>query len=99
MTSIDFIFTPAQPFVKATVTFTATATPLGATAPITYAWGFGDGITTTVTTASVRHVYTTDGSKTVQLTAYNPCTPAGVQAQHTVVVEEYRVFLPLVVRH
>ena len=92
LTSADFAFTPAQPIVNSAVTFTATTSPLNATGPITFAWTFGDGSTTTGTDPSVEHAYTTDGSKTVQVTAFNLCTPAGVSARHAVVVAPLPAF-------
>jgi hypothetical protein len=67
--------------------------------PITYEWDFGDGTVVTETLATTQHTYTTSGHKTVILTVYNPCTPAGVRQEERLFVEARRVYLPLVVRN
>ena len=99
LTSVSFNYTPLIPLVNLPITFTATISPTGATAPITYTWNFGDGFTSTVTTAVVQHTYTVSGTYSASVTAYNPCTPAGVVGQKPVLIEPRRVFLPLVLRN
>ncbi len=85
--------------VDSPLTFEAVYAPLTATEPITYTWDFGDGTTTTVALASVQHAYATSGTFTVRLTAYNPCTPAGVSYEAPIMIEPYQVYLPLVIRN
>ena len=99
LTGVDFAYAPSKPHINDVVTFTATTVPLAATGPITYAWTFGDGGVSSVTTPSVQHTYLISGTKSVQVVARNPCTPAGVQRQHPVTINPYRVFLPLTLRH
>lgn len=99
LTSVSFTYAPSSPLVNAPVTLTASTLPVDATTPITYSWVFGDGDTTTVWTASVAHTYTISGTKTVTVTVYNPCTPAGVSYQGAVIIAPRRIFLPLVFRN
>jgi uncharacterized repeat protein (TIGR01451 family) len=100
VTSVTFAYAPLDPTIQSSVVFTATATPSGATQPITYTWDFGDGVTSTVTMASTSHTYTTSGTMTVSVTAYNPCTPAGVSSVPADVdVAPLQIFLPLVLRN
>jgi PKD repeat protein len=61
-----FTWTPTSPVVNTSVQFTDQST--GAT-PITYAWTFGDGGTST--SQNPTHTYTTTGAKNVCLTATN----------------------------
>jgi len=63
--TVDFTFTPTNPGIGQTVTFTATTS--GGTPPITFAWTFGDG--GTATGNPVTHAYSTSGSFTAQVTA------------------------------
>lgn len=68
----DFMWTPAYPYPNQTVTFDASSSKLGwngtAHPPIiSYEWNFGDGNRTTVTSATVHHVYETEGNYTVTL--------------------------------
>jgi uncharacterized repeat protein (TIGR01451 family) len=99
LTSVDLAYTPPEPVIQSPVVFTATYQPPDATAPITYVWAFGDGQTVTVTTPSVQHTYTIYGVKTVTVTIYNPCTPAGVSWPESIAVAPLRVYLPLVLRN
>jgi PKD repeat protein len=100
LSSADFVYLPEEPVVQSPVEFTASYAPLDATEPITYEWDFGDGETAEVISASVQHTYTSSGTKAVQVTVYNPCTPLGVSSDpKDVDVAPMRVFLPLVVRN
>jgi uncharacterized repeat protein (TIGR01451 family) len=99
LTSADFTYTSLRPLIRANVTFTATAQPSSATQPITYAWNFGDGSTTTLTTATAQHAYGLTGARTVTLTVSNACTVSGVTASHTLTVIPYQVYLPLITRN
>ena len=63
----SFTFTPASPLVHEVITFDASAsTPDGGTIS-NYTWAFGDGNITTVTTATITHVYTINATYTVTL--------------------------------
>ncbi len=100
LTDVAFTYVPAQPVIHSPVTFTAIITPSDATTPITYTWDFGDGVTTTVTTASVQHTYAVSGTQTVSVTAYNRCTPAGVTSTLiNIEIAPIRVYLPLILRN
>jgi uncharacterized repeat protein (TIGR01451 family) len=100
VTSVTFTYAPLNPVIHSPVVFTATVTPPDATQTITYTWDWGDGMTSTVTTASTPYTYTTSGTKTVSVTAYNPCTPAGVSSAPTdIEITARYVFLPLVLRN
>ncbi|RLB01871.1 MAG: hypothetical protein DRG59_13470, partial [Deltaproteobacteria bacterium] len=97
LTGVSFTYAPSNPVIQSPVTFTATVSPTGADTPITYTWYFGDGVTRTVTIAVTTHTYTISGSKTVSVTAYNPCTAAGVDSPtQQIEVGAMQVFLPLV---
>ncbi|HII39876.1 MAG TPA: PKD domain-containing protein [Thermoplasmata archaeon] len=63
--SVDFTFTPTEPVVGESVSFTGSAS--GGTASYTYTWAFGDGATGSGPTLS--HVYATPGSYPVTVTA------------------------------
>jgi len=63
----DFTADTTRPETGQTVTFTDAST---GTAPLTYAWDFGDGSTSA--DQNPTHVYTTAGSYTVALTVTNP---------------------------
>ncbi|MBN1180466.1 MAG: PKD domain-containing protein [Anaerolineae bacterium] len=99
LVSVTFTYLPARVLINTPLTFTATHAPLGADLPITYTWDFDDGVTATLTAPSVQHTYVTSGTFTVRLTAYNPCTPAGVSHQADIIVNAWRVYLPLVLRN
>jgi len=101
LTGISFTYQPATVLVNTLITFTTTYSPANATAPITYDWSFGDGQAAVVVTTPITHTYTTVGDKTVQLTAYNNCTPGGVHAQQIITAKSssYSIFLPLVLRN
>ncbi|MEM3549420.1 MAG: PKD domain-containing protein, partial [Thermofilum sp.] len=89
--TVNFTFTPAEPTVGETVTFTATITdpatpPLS---PYTYKWDFGDGNTITqqssATQQTVTHSYTSAGTFTVTLEVTNSRGETGkAQKQITV---------------
>ena len=76
-----FTFAPAAPAVGQPVTFTNATT---GTAPITYAWAFGDGATST--DVSPAHAYAAAGTYTVSLTATNAA--GSNTATHDVTVTE-----------
>ncbi|OQA16353.1 MAG: Protease 1 precursor [Chloroflexi bacterium ADurb.Bin360] len=100
LTSVNFTTVPATNLlVGAPVTFTVAYAPYNATMPVSVTWTFGDGQTTTTTNASVTHMYTTFGPKTVTVTAVNTCTPGGVQHEHSITIEARKVYLPLVMRN
>lgn len=64
----NFTGAPTSGNTPLAVTFTNSST---GTAPLTYAWTFGDGGTSTA--ASPSHTYTTAGTYTVTLTVTNAC--------------------------
>jgi PKD repeat protein len=68
VTGAAFTWTPASPFVGDVVSFSGSAS---GTAPIAYAWAFGDG--TTGAGQAVTHTYTTAGTYSVTMTASNAC--------------------------
>jgi len=76
-----FTWTPTSPYVGDTVTFNGSA---DGTAPIAYAWTFGDG--GTGSGATVTHSYTAAGTYTVTMVATNDCGSQTVT--HDVVVQE-----------
>jgi PKD repeat protein len=61
----SFSFSPASPGIGQSVQFTDTSTG----SPTSWLWDFGDGATSTAQNPS--HTYTTQGAKTVTLTATN----------------------------
>jgi chitodextrinase len=74
---------PSDPIINETITFTA---DVRGTAPLTYAWDFGDG--TTATGPRVGHMYTEPGEYTVSLSCSN-C--GGTDSRSiTIVVREFR---------
>jgi len=99
LVGVDILaWSPAQPVIRETVTFTATTTPVNATQPVTYTWDFGDGQDATVSTVAVQHTYAVSGTLTVGVTAINPCTPAGVTRQVELTIDPLAVYLPLVIK-
>jgi PKD repeat protein len=100
LSAVDFTYTPAEPVIGETVSFDADATPLTATASLTYTWTFGDGASVTLHNQdTVTHTYIISGPQTVQVTVYNPCTPAGVSDQEAVIIAPYQIYLPLLLRN
>ncbi|MCP4539525.1 MAG: S8 family serine peptidase [Chloroflexi bacterium] len=88
LSDVDFDHTPPEPEVWETVTFTATAAAGTAELPITYTWNFGDGVTDTMQTNPITHVFpfaTTDLTYTVSLTVANAC-PSQQTARQTISV-------------
>jgi hypothetical protein len=89
------VFTPAPTTLSMTVpamklntvqTFTANYTnPHIAAAPFTYQWTWGDGQTTTATTASTTHKYTVKGTYTVSVTV-TPHTGAASTSSRSITV-------------
>lgn len=63
--AVSFTYTPQNPGPLQTIQFTATAT--GGAQPYSYTWDFGDGSTSSGSTAS--HFYTLPGTYTVTVTA------------------------------
>ncbi len=90
-----FTYTPVQPIIGETVTFSGTV--MTGTLPIVYTWDFGDGAT--AMGAVVTHTFTPATAMMpyqVTLTATNAC---GVATSTQIVsVRRYTVFLPLVLR-
>ncbi len=80
VTGTVFSWTPLTPTEGQVVTFTASA---GGTAPISYTWAFGEGITATGQVAT--HTYALPGSYTVTLLAANGCGQETVT--HTITVD------------
>jgi PKD repeat protein len=78
-----------------TITFTGTASGTG---PLNYAWDFDDG-SPAGSGAVVTHAYNDDQSYNVQLTVTN-CGGAGSDSDNqSVIVDPYRLYLPLVLRN
>ncbi len=100
-----FNIQPVDPQQGKVVTFTAHITPLNASPPITYTWGFGDSPLITLTTSDiVSHTYEADGTYTVTLTVANTYkqsfySQSIVVAAHSSSGENNRVFLPLVIKN
>lgn len=93
----DFAFTPAEPRVGETVTFTGSVAV--GDSPITYAWAFGDGgagsgrvVTHAFPTTSAERTYT------VVMTAANGCPSQDVALQD-VSVWPHRLYLPHILQH
>jgi uncharacterized repeat protein (TIGR02543 family) len=101
ISGVSFDFTPAVPHVSETVRFTATVGVGTATPPITYTWMWGDGSAETVgPTPVAAHAFpftNTRRTYTVTLTVANACPSQG-DAQRTVSVVPYGIYLPLVMR-
>jgi PKD domain/Divergent InlB B-repeat domain/Immunoglobulin domain len=64
----SFIYLPAAPMPGETVLFDASSSQTSTGQITTYAWDFGDGITKTMTTPTVSHVFLADGAYTIALT-------------------------------
>jgi subtilisin-like proprotein convertase family protein len=88
-----FTVTPATAMIGQVVTFTNLTT---GTAPLSYVWAFGDGLTSTA--ESPTHTYALSATYTVVLTATN--TAGSHSAQRVLVVTglQQRLYLPLVLR-
>ena len=76
-------------------TTTLTATISQGTAPVTYTWDLGDG--ETANGAVVTHAYANAGNYTAVVTATNSVSTL-TDTTSVVIVEQYRVFLPLCLR-
>jgi uncharacterized repeat protein (TIGR01451 family) len=98
LTSVDFTFLPANPFIGEEVSFSATFLPVNATTPITYTWDFDDGTVLSNSTATVNHTFDEAGTFTVKVTVANICTPGGINLTKPVVINLYQLFLPLIIR-
>jgi carboxypeptidase T len=86
---------------RCTVTFSA---DLSGTAPFTYLWAFGDGVTSTLATPT--HDYSATGSYSVTLDAWNCPDNGNYHDSYTLTiavdctpVQYWYVYLPLVWRH
>jgi PKD repeat protein len=77
--AVEFTWAPPTPFQGESIDFHGTAQ---GTAPISYAWDFGDG--GTAAGQDVSHTYVAPGDFTVTMTASNDCGQQSVQ--HTVTV-------------
>ncbi len=91
----QFTYTPAQPLIGQTVTFTATVT--AGTPPIVYTWAFGDG--DIAVGDVVTHTFTPETAfvpYTVVMTATNACSQ--IPVSDIVGVQLYQIYLPLVMR-
>ena len=64
----SFVYLPDAPMPGETVVFDASSSHASSGQIATYAWDFGDGITATVGTPTVSHVFLVDGAYTVELT-------------------------------
>ncbi len=80
-TGVDFTWAPPNPFVGDLVTFTGSAT---GTAPLTYAWDFGDGGTASGNPAD--HTYLAAGDYLATLAVSNACGQSA--NEHTVTVAQ-----------
>lgn len=79
--SIDFSFSPTQPAVGKSVSFSGTAT--GGTSPYSFAWKFGDQ--STGSGATVSHAYALAGTFTVTLTVSDSASHTGAVTKSVVV--------------
>jgi hypothetical protein len=89
-------YSPMHPLAGQAITFTASVSPSAATPPITYTWSFGE-VGPTVT-----HAFpftTTTQVYTVSLTARNVCPSQATTDQAMTVYPDYRVYLPLALKH
>jgi PKD repeat protein len=96
----DFDFAPQEPSVGETVSFTATVTEGTAVLPVTYSWDFGDGVTSTMQTATVTHTFPlalSEQTYTVSLTIANAC-PSQQTVEKAITVHSYAhvAYLPTV---
>jgi PKD repeat protein/subtilisin family serine protease len=97
VTETAFSWLPLTPTAGQPVTFTGSAT---GTAPIDYAWDWGDGMTGTGIIAT--HVFTPAGAYTVTLTATNEC---GEDSAHYILTvlglppDEYDIYLPIIAKN
>ncbi len=69
----DFVWYPSRPYPNETVIFNASRSSPGWNGThilpiVSYKWDFGDGNITTVSNATILHVYTTEANYTVTLT-------------------------------
>ncbi|MCP4539526.1 MAG: PKD domain-containing protein [Chloroflexi bacterium] len=91
VSGVDFDYTPPEPLVSETVTFTATAAAGTVELLITYTWDFGDGVTRTRQTNTITHTFpvtTTDQTYTVSLTVVNGCLSQQTVSQTIIVRAE-----------
>lgn len=91
---VAFTYSPPDPTVETTLTFTGTE--VSGTQPITYTWSFGDGAT--AQGATVTHTFTLPASYTVRLTATNCWGVTDTVSQTVAVAGVYRRYLPLILK-
>ena len=72
--TVSLVFGPATPEATSPVGFTAAAT--NCTAPVSFAWSFGDGNTGSGVTAA--HIYSTSGTFSVSVTATDSSSPSQI---------------------
>jgi PKD repeat protein len=88
--SVDFVWSPFEPEVGDEMTFLASAT---GTAPISYAWDFGDG--DTASGEQVLHFYDSGGVYPVTLTASNACGEQSIS--HSISIAPFmQLYLPVI---
>ena len=100
LTSVD-IGGPTEGFVNAAYAFTATASPIVATLPITYIWQ-ATGLALVTHTGGLSDTFSftwsAPGLKVITVTADN-----GIGAQvadvHAITVEQYHIYLPVILRN
>lgn len=90
---VAFSFNPPQPAAAQVTTFTALLS--SGSAPVVYAWDFGDG--GAASGASAVHTFNTAGLFTVTLTASNCAGPAAASQSVRVLPQVFNLFMPMVV--
>ncbi len=90
----SFIASPVTGCWPLTVTFTDRSTDVTGAYPVGYAWAFGDGTTSTVTTAVTTHTYTAAGTYSVReiVTDNIGCKDTGDRASLITVWRPHAVF-------
>jgi uncharacterized repeat protein (TIGR01451 family)/CSLREA domain-containing protein len=87
---------PAEGIVGQVYTFTASYEPLTANQPVSYTWSPGPDSGQGTDTAA--YSWDSPGAKTISVTVEN-VYGAALPATHEIVIAEYKVYLPLVVRN
>jgi len=94
VTGVTFDYSPKSPLIDQTITFTGTVT--AGTSPFNYTWNFGDG--DTGDQLVVTHDYGDDCSYTVKFTVTNCGGAFSASDEQIVIVNPYRVYMPVVLR-